>query len=128
MAMKKLLMTGAALVALVQLTGQSLAAGDVKRGANVFAEECADCHSAVSGKNKKGPTLTRINGRRAGNVPDFDGYSDAMKQSGIVWTPEKIDAYLAAPRQMVPAGRMKYDGLPNAVARADVIAYILSLK
>lgn len=113
---------------LIMDAGQVLAAGDAKRGADVFAEECGDCHSAVPGKNKKGPTLTGINGRKAGSVADFAGYSDAIKQSGITWAPDKIDPYIAAPRKIVPGGKMKYDGLADATARADVIAYLLSLK
>ena len=104
------------------------AAGDAKRGADVFAEECGDCHSPVPGKDKKGPTLTGVLGRKAGSVASFAGYSDAMKSSGIVWTPEKIDAYVAAPKKIVPGGKMKYDGLPDAARRADVIAYVLGLK
>jgi cytochrome c len=122
--------SGAAVVAasLLLAGASALAAGDAKRGGNVFAEECGDCHSALPGKNKKGPALTGINGRKAGTVADFAGYSDAMKQSGIEWTPERIDQYLAAPRKVVPAGKMKYDGLADAAARADVIAYLLSLK
>ena len=60
-------------------TGTAQAVGDSKRGADVFAEECGDCHSAVPGKNKKGPSLTGVNGRKAGSVADFSGYSDAMK-------------------------------------------------
>lgn len=104
------------------------AAGDAKRGADVFAEECGDCHSSIPGKNKKGPSLTGINGRKAGSVADFAGYSDAMKQSGILWAPERIDSYIAAPKKVVPGGKMKYDGLADANARADVIAYLMSLK
>lgn len=113
---------------LVGTTEQVLAAGDAKRGADVFAEECGDCHSSVPGKNKKGPSLTGINGRKAGSVADFAGYSDAMKESGIVWAPERIDSYIAAPKKVVPGGKMKYDGLPDAHARTDVIAYLMSLK
>ena len=104
------------------------AAGDAKRGADVFAEECGDCHSAIAGKNKKGPSLNGVNGRKAGSVADFSGYSEAMKQSGITWSPDKIDAYITAPRKVVAGGKMKYDGLADAGARADVIAYLLSLK
>lgn len=104
-----------------------LAAGDPKKGADVFAEECGDCHSAKEGKAKKGPPLHGINGRKAGTVADFT-YSDAMLQSGINWTPEKIDAYITLPRKVVPGGKMKYDGLGDAAARANVIAYVLSLK
>lgn len=112
----------------VLVAGVVHAAGDAKRGADVFAEECGDCHSAVPGKDKKGPSLTGVNGRKAGSVTSFAGYSDAMKSSGITWTPEKIDAYLLAPKSVVPGGRMKYDGLPDAQRRADVIAFVLQMK
>jgi cytochrome c len=119
----------ALLAAGLLLAGESArAAGDVKHGANVFAEECGDCHSALPGKDKKGPTLTGVIGRKAGTVANFAGYSDAMKQSGIEWTAEKIDLYLTAPKKVVPGGKMKYDGLADAAARADIIAYLLSLK
>lgn len=103
------------------------AQGNPKKGADTFAEECGDCHSA-SGKNKKGPSLMGLNGRQAGSLTDYAGYSDAMKQSGITWTPEKIDAYIAQPKKVVSGGKMKYDGLSDSKARADVIAYVLSLK
>lgn len=108
--------------------GSAWAAGDAKRGMNVFAEECGDCHSAAQGKNKKGPALNGVIGRKSATVADFSGYSDAMKEAGIIWLPEKIDAYIAQPRKVVPAGKMKYDGLGDAGARADVIAYLMSLK
>ena len=75
-----------------------------------------------------GPTLTGVNGRKAGTVASFAGYSDAMKASGITWTPEKIDAYITAPKKVVPGGKMKYDGLGDAQGRADVIAFVLQLK
>lgn len=104
------------------------AGGDAKKGADVFAEECGDCHSTVAGKNKKGPSLNGVFSRKAGSLADFSGYSDAMKQSGIAWSPEKVDAYITHPRKVVPAGKMKYDGLDDAAARADVIAYLLSVK
>ncbi len=105
----------------------AMAAGDAKKGAGAFAEECGDCHSTKEGKAKKGPPLVGIVGRKAGTVADF-AYSDAMLQSGISWTSEKVDAYIAQPRKVVPGGKMKYDGLADAAVRADVIAYVLSLK
>lgn len=109
--------------------GHALATGDAKRGADTFAEECGDCHSPVPGKDKKGPTLTGVFGRKAGSVPSFaNGYSEAMKASGITWTPDRLDAYITAPKKVVPGGKMKYDGLGDAAARADVLAFIQSLK
>jgi cytochrome c len=114
----------------VLLIGNSAAwaAGDARKGADVFAEECGDCHSVVPGKNKKGPTLHGVIGRKSGSIGEFSGYSDAINQVGITWTPEKIDAYITQPRKVVPGGKMKYDGLEDATARANVIAYLLSLK
>ena len=110
------------------LVSQVWAAGDAKKGADVFAEECGDCHSTVAGKTKKAPSLNGVFGRRAGSVADFSGYSDPMKQSGILWNAEKVDAYITAPKKVVPAGKMKYDGLADAAARADLIAYLMSVK
>jgi cytochrome c len=104
------------------------AAADASKGANVFAEECGDCHSVTPGKNKKGPSLSGVVGRNAGSIADFSGYSDAMKQAGFAWTTERLDAYIAQPRKAVPAGRMKYDGLANAQARADLVLYLATLK
>lgn len=118
-----------ALWVLLGLFGSSAChAADAGKGADVFAEECGDCHSLMPGKNKKGPNLNGVVGRNAGTVADFAGYSDAMKQSGIVWTTERLDLYIAQPRKAVPGGRMKYDGLADAQARADLIAYLSGKK
>jgi cytochrome c len=121
------IIAGALGLSLLSMAGLALAAGDAKKGADVFAGECGDCHSPKEGKAKKGPPLFGVNGRKAGSVPDF-AYSDAMKQSGIVWSPDKIDAYITHPKKLVPGGKMKYDGLDDAAQRADVIAYLQSLK
>lgn len=116
-----------ALVAAMLLPLTVQAAGDVKLGADVFAEQCAECHSLKDGKNKKGPSLFGSAGRKSAFVSDF-AYSDAMKASGINWTPEQLDAYIALPKKAVPGGKMKYDGLPDAKARADLIAYLATVK
>ncbi|MBF0462123.1 MAG: c-type cytochrome [Magnetococcales bacterium] len=102
------------------------AVGDPKHGTDIFAEECADCHSVLQDKNKKGPSLWGVAGRPSGAIADFD-YSSAMRQSGIVWTADKMDAYITQPKQVVAGTRMKYDGLGDAKARADLIAYLTSL-
>ena len=96
-------------------------------GATVFAEECADCHSVAPGKHKKAPSLWEVVGRKAGGFSDFS-YSEPMKTSGLVWTPEKLDGYLTKPRKVVPGGKMKYDGLEDSKARADLIKYLATLR
>lgn len=104
-------------------SGPALAAGDAASGADVFSSECADCHSFKPGKNKKGPSFAGLIGRTAGSVPGAK-YSASMKASKIVWTADQIDAYITHPKKVVPGGSMKYDGLDDAKARADVIAFL----
>jgi len=108
-------------------TGHVHAAGGSKEGADAFATECAECHSLKEGKNKKGPSLFAVSGRKAGSIEDFK-YSSAMKASNIVWTADQLDSYLTLPKKAVPGGIMKYDGLPDAKARAEVIEYLSTIK
>lgn len=108
--------------------GSALASGNPQKGQDLFAEECGDCHSVAPGKNKKGPTFHGVLGRKSGSVADFSGYSDAIKQAGLVWTTDKIDAYITQPKKIVPAGKMKYDGLEDTASRADIISYLQTIK
>ncbi|MCE4558217.1 c-type cytochrome [Roseateles cellulosilyticus] len=114
--------------ALAALTAQACAAGNAAAGQDVFAEHCAECHSAKDGKHKKGPSLFATLGRPAASLPGFANYSAALKASGKTWTPDALDAYLTNPKTAVPGGTMKYDGLADAKARADLIAYLATLK
>ena len=115
------------LAALGALSLQAHASGDVEKGKDVFSTECAECHSVREGKNKKGPSLFAVVGRKAATVADAT-YSDALKASGILWSPDKVDAYVTAPKKLVPGGKMKYDGLASAAERADLIAYLATLR
>jgi cytochrome c2 len=49
-----------------------------------------------------------------------------MKRSGIAWTPETIEQYIADPQALIPANRMPYSGMANASDRADLIAYLVT--
>lgn len=95
-------------------------AGD---GADAFDSSCGDCHSLTPGKNKKGPSLAALYGRKAGSVAGYN-YSAAMRASGIVWTPETLRAYLAAPSKVVPNGKMKLDDPLEAGDIAAVSAFL----
>ena len=61
--------------------------------------------------------------RKAGEREDFR-YSPAMRRSGITWTPQSLDTFVADPQAAVPANRMPYGGMPDAGDRADLIAYL----
>lgn len=110
----------------LSLVAQLTEAANPTQGGSVFDEECSDCHSLKAGKNKKGPSLFAVVGRPAGNIADYS-YSDALKASSITWTKDRLDQYLQAPKKLVPGGKMKFDGLPNAQSRADLIAFLDSL-
>jgi cytochrome c len=94
-------------------------------GADLYDQECADCHSlARPPKNKKGPSLVGIMGKPAAAIPNFS-YSDALKLAGVVWTADKMDAYIENPKALVSGGgKMKYDGLKRAVERAAIIEFL----
>jgi len=96
--------------------------GDAARGEARF-KDCAACHRLDAGANEVGPSLHGLFARKAGELADFR-YSPAMKRSGVTWTAETLDKYLADPQGFIPANRMPYAGLSNAGDRADLIAYL----
>jgi cytochrome c len=98
------------------------AEGDAVRGEARF-KECAACHKLDAGANEVGPSLHGLFSRKAGELGDFR-YSPAMKRSGVSWTAETLDKYLADPQAFIPANRMPYAGLSSASDRADLIAYL----
>ena len=114
----------ATLIAGVVLLGShaALADGDAAAGEKVF-RKCKACHAVEAGKNKVGPSLHGVFGRTAGTEEGFK-YSDAMKESGIVWSEETLDVYLTKPKDMVPGTRMAFPGLKDEQDRADIIAYL----
>lgn len=118
---------GAVLAATELFMVRAAIAADVANGADVFDEECAECHSLKAGKNKKGPSLFAVTGRQAGSVADYN-YSDAMKAGGFSWSAEKMDAYITDPKGTVSGGKMKYKGLKDATSRADVIEFLATQK
>lgn len=107
-------------------TGTALAAGDAKKGKRVF-NKCKACHFLDKKKNKIGPHLVGIMGRKAGSVEKFK-YSKAMKNSGIVWDEKSLEAYLTKPKKFIPGNKMTFAGLKKESQRKNVIAYIKSIS
>ena len=102
-------------------------AGDAGHGRTVFASQCSTCHSSTPGRVVVGPPLFGVIGRRAGSVPSF-AYSKTMSAAGFVWTPDRLRAYLPAPKQYLPGVKMAYQGLKNPGQLDDLIAYLETLK
>jgi cytochrome c2 len=109
-------------ITVLAAAGAAHAEGDAARGEMRF-EDCAACHTTERGVNKVGPSLSGLFDRKAGELADFR-YSAALKRSGITWTPQSLDTFIADPQHAVPANRMPYAGMPDAGDRADLIAYL----
>jgi len=111
---------------LCALAAPTLAA-DPGKGRAVFTAQCGLCHSnAPNGPVILGPPLYGVVGRKAGALPGFS-YSQTMKSAGFDWTPDRLRAYLPAPRSYLPGVRMTYAGLKNPTQMDDLIAYLATL-
>lgn len=109
--------------AVLLFSAAAQAAGNAGDGAVVF-QRCAMCHSAEKGGgNGLGPNLFGVVGRHAASLPDFS-YSPALKASKIVWTDDKLKAWVSGPARLVPGTRMSFAGLSNPKQADDVIAYL----
>ncbi|MDQ8727589.1 cytochrome c family protein [Bradyrhizobium sp. LHD-71] len=120
--------TIAAFIAVFVLAGATATSGyaqDAEHGKTIF-KACATCH-ALDNANRVGPGLAGVIGRKAGAVAGFR-YSNAMKNSGIVWDAKTLDAFLESPQKAVPGNRMPYAGLKNPTDRTDLAAYLATLK
>ena len=98
---------------------------DLANGESKFAL-CQSCHTLVAGgANMTGPNLSGVIGTKAGEGHDNFKFSDALKASGIVWTPDKLDPWIKKPQDLVPGSKMTFAGLDDAKDRTDVIAYLM---
>lgn len=96
--------------------------GDPAAGKKVF-NKCRACHTLEEGQNRVGPSLHGIIGRPAGSVEGFK-YSDALKTSGVTWTEDNLEEYLADPRGFIPGNRMIFVGLKDEEDIENLIAYL----
>lgn len=106
----------------VHLSAQG--AGDAEAGKAVFTRLCSGCHKiGPSARSAFGPPLNGIIGRQAGQQPDYV-YTDAMKNSGIVWTREQLTTYIKDPSDVVPGTRMKLWWIGNDQRMEDLLEYL----
>ena len=102
-------------------------AGNVGKGRALFDQQCSLCHSALAGQEGAAPSLNGVVGRKAGSDPHFPGYTAALKASGLTWSEEALEHFLANPSAMVRGTAMPIS-IPSETDRHDVIAYLASLK
>lgn len=111
--------------ALLALASASAPAQDAAAGGMAFMQ-CADCHSPGNADGV-GPGLKGVYGRRTGTKSGFV-YSPAMAKSAIVWDDTSLDNFLANPQKALPGTAMAWPGEEDPKTRADLIAYLKTLK
>jgi cytochrome c len=123
--MMRILFAGAAFIVAAVGPGmlQKAAAQDVEKGQRSF-NKCLPCHAIGPGaENKVGPDLNGLDGRRAGAMANFN-YSDANKNSGIVWNEATFKDYIRSPQAKIPGTKMAFAGTTNPQEIDDLWAYI----
>lgn len=116
---------GALLLSSAMLAAPAMAQ-DAAAGGTLFKQRCGACHVVTPGqKGIIAPNLSGLAGRKAAST-EFN-YSPALKASGLKWDKSTLDKFLTAPMKLVPGTRMVIS-IPDAKQRADVVAYLSSLK
>jgi cytochrome c len=120
--MKKLILSALVVIASTAATSAAFAQ-DVAAGKSSF-NKCLACHAIGEGaKNKIGPELNGLNGRKAGTVEGFS-YSDANKNSGITWNEAEFKDYIKDPKAKIPGTKMIFAGIKNEKEVDDLWAFI----
>ncbi|KAF1024667.1 MAG: Cytochrome c2 [Pseudomonas sp.] len=115
-------------LALIFNTAPVLAAGDAEAGGKLFTKTCGGCHSiGPDARPGFGPQLNGIVGRHAGTSEGYQ-YSDAMKNSGVVWTRETLAAYIESPKKVVSGTRMIFWGISDQEKIDDLLAYLATFS
>lgn len=100
-------------------------AADAVRGETLYTSRCGACHSVAD--NGPGPRHRGVFGCRAGTQAGFD-YSDALRESGLIWNESTLDRWLSDPNKTVPGNMMAVQLANDPKDRADLIAYLRSVS
>ncbi|MBX3498235.1 MAG: c-type cytochrome [Alphaproteobacteria bacterium] len=102
--------------------------GDAAAGKIAFDRKCLTCHTPdKGGANKVGPNLFGIHGGKKAHLAGF-AYSANMQAKGGEWDDATLNEFLWKPATYIRQTKMAFAGLSNDKERADVIAYLKSLK
>ena len=120
--MKILIPSALAVIASLATVSAALAQ-DVAAGKTSF-NKCLPCHAIGDGaKNKVGPELNGLDGRKSGTAPNYN-YTDANKNSGITWSEAEFKDYIKDPKAKIPGTKMAFAGIKNEKEASDLWAYL----
>lgn len=98
--------------------------GNAEAGKAIY-QRCIGCHSLD--RNRTGPRHCGLIGRKAGALPGFE-YSEAMRNSNLVWDVATLNRFLTAPMDVVPGTSMGFVGVRDEQARRDLVAYLAAVN
>ena len=117
--------TAVVAIVVTALSGVAAHAQDLAAGENSF-QKCLPCHAVGDGaKNKVGPLLNGLEGRKSGTIEGYS-YSEANKNSGITWSKETFLDYIKDPRAKIPGTKMIFPGIKNDTEANNLWAYLAS--
>ena len=120
--MKRLTLSALAVIASSAVSPAALAQ-DAAAGKTSF-NKCLACHAISEGaKNKVGPILNGLDGRKSGTVEGYS-YSDANKNSGITWNKDQFLDYIKDPKAKIPGTKMMFAGIKKETEAADLWAFL----
>jgi len=121
--MKSLVLASLTIAATMGLANaQDLAAGEQS------FRKCSPCHAVgEDAKNKVGPALNGLDGRKSGTVADYS-YSDANKKADITWNEAAFKEYIQNPMTRVPGTKMAFAGIKNDTEIANLWGYLKQFK
>jgi cytochrome c len=119
--------TTLALIVIAAATAAPALAQDADAGKSSF-NKCLACHAVGDGaKNKVGPVLNGLDGRKSGTVEGYS-YSDANKNSGITWNKDVFLEYIKDPKAKIPGTRMVFAGIKNEKEAGGLWAYLAQFE
>ena len=121
--MNNFILRSIVLIAMSSATASVALAQDVAAGKSSFAK-CLACHAIGEGaKNKVGPELNGIDGRKSGTAEGYS-YTDANKNSGITWNEAVFKEYIKDPKAKIPGTKMAFAGIKKETEVNDLWAYV----
>jgi cytochrome c len=110
-------------IAMLAAATSAASAQDLAAGATSF-KKCAPCHDiGPNAKNKVGPLLNGLDGRKSGTIAGYN-YTDANKNSGIVWDEKQFLEYIKDPKAKIPTTKMVFAGIKNENEAKNLWAFI----